>query len=496
MGLLRKFQGFSVRSKRRAWWLLAGLSLAAMAAAGPSAGAWAAPAQPGQLTGQLVVLWGDGPPGSNVALPPVFVLIDAKGNSTKIQLSESQVAAAGGLDALRGKQVTVTGEPTSAGALEAQSVQVVGQAAEQGEAGVEATAVSGSQPWISILCLFSDYTSPPRTLSYFQNMYSGSYPGLDNYWRQQSFDLVNVVGSGAKGWYTLPHPRSYYVYGSPASLDFSRAANDCTGVADADVFFPNYVGINLMFSAELDGFAWGGSWYLNRDGANKLYRMTWEPPWGYENVTVIAHEMGHGFGLPHSSGTYGQTYDNRWDVMSDTWTDCNRSRDTTYGCLGQHTISDYKDYLGWIPGGQRYVAAANSVATITMERLALPQTNNYLIARIPIGGSSSHFYTVEARQQAGYDVKLPGQGVIIHEVNTSWTAWAHVLDVDGNGNTGDAGAIWTPGETFTDATNGVHVCVLSATTTGYVVTIGLGASAGCSVPTSFPYNIYVPFVRH
>jgi len=203
--------------------------------------------------------------------------------------------------------------------------------------------------------------------------------------------------------------------------------------------------------------------------------------------------MGHGFGLPHSSGPYGLTYDNRWDVMSDTWTDCNKSYSPTYGCLGQHTISYHKNQLGWIASGQRYVAPANSTATITLERLALPQTSNYLMARIPISGSSSHYYTVEVRQKAGYDVKLPGEGVIIHEVNSSaWVEPAHVMDVDGNGNTGDAAAMWVAGETFTDAAHSIKVCVTGATTTGYVVIIGLGSSVNCTSPASFPYNIFVP----
>jgi hypothetical protein len=45
--------------------------------------------------------------------------------------------------------------------------------------GAEAEAESGgSQAWISILCNFSDSASEPRVLSYFQNMYADSYPGL------------------------------------------------------------------------------------------------------------------------------------------------------------------------------------------------------------------------------------------------------------------------------------------------------------------------------
>ena len=95
----------------------------------------------------------------------------------------------------------------------------------------------------------------------------------------------------------------------------------------------------MMFNQDLDCCAWGGSTYLNLDGQSRMYRITWLPPWSYKNQGPIAHEMGHGFGLPHSSGPYGATYDSRWDVMSDVWGNCPPVSPTpTYGCVGTHTI--------------------------------------------------------------------------------------------------------------------------------------------------------------
>jgi hypothetical protein len=136
-------------------------------------------------------------------------------------------------------------------------------------------------------------------------------------------------------------------------MNWEAAAQDCTGVANPTVNFSPYIGINLMFNDVLDCCAWGGGWYGCLDGICKVWSMTWEPPWGYENVGVIAHETGHGFGLPHSSGNYGQTYDNQWDLMSDLWSPCGRgATDPVYGCLGQHTISYHKDLLGWIEPAQ------------------------------------------------------------------------------------------------------------------------------------------------
>ena len=415
------------------------------------------------MTGWLTIIWSDAPDGSP-AIDPIYILADDK-QQTQLLIDESL----GDVLSLDRQRVKLSGtqelsSQSGENIIEVESIELADIQAQNLEA-----LTSGSQPFISIMCKFSDIGDEPKNLAYFQNMYDNTYPGLNHYWQEASYNIINTNGSTAVGWYTLPQPRSYYVYGG--ELDHHRAAVDCTGVADNDINFANYIGINLMFNYELDGYAWGGGHYLTLDGVSKVWNMTWEPPWGYSSITVMSHEMGHAFGLPHSSGNYGETYDNRWDVMSNGWTDCSRSTHAIYGCLGQQTISYHRDKLGWISAGEKYIVNDKSYATITLEQLTQPQTNNYKMAKIPINGSSSNYYTVEVRRQVGYDVKLPGQAVIIHEVNTGRSRPAYVIDADGNGNTGDAGAMWLTGETFVDAINNIKVTVDSASATGFQVTI-------------------------
>lgn len=452
-------------------------------------GAWygseaASPPEPDRtLVGWFNIVWGDAPDGRTQTL---YTLTLPDGETITLTLTDPAIAPMETLLAWRGRYLHVKGTWVES-SQEAQDFVV-----SQVDAGVDAQAaapsVAGAQPWISIMCKFKDVAAEPKAPGYFQNMYSSTYPGLDHYWREQSYNQINVVGSGATAqWYTLPQPRSYYVYdsngdGSP-DFNFGRASNDCTALANPYVYFPGYVGINMMFNADLDGYAWGGGWYFTLDGVTRAWNTTWEPEWAYSNVTVMAHEMGHGFGLPHSSGMYGRTYDNRWDVMSDTWTDCGNLSDAVYGCLGQHTNTYHKNLAGWI-GPRRYVVPTGSVATLTLEQLAQPQTADYLMAQIPINGSSSRYYTVEARRKVGYDLKLPGQGVIIHQVDTSRSIPSQIVDVDGNGNTGDAGALWTVGETFVDAANHISVAVNSATTTGFVITVANAVAPVTPTPTT------------
>lgn len=428
-------------------------------------------------SGWLNIVWGDGSEGQSET---IYTLTDDNGQVTPLFLEETLSRAAGGILSFDRKRVNVEG--VWAGPLsrqgEATGLKVtsifLAPLPRTGALGDEDyPAVIGSKPWITIMCKFSDFAVEPKNLAFFQGMYGNVKPGLDHYWRELSYNTVNVSGSSASGWFTLPHPEAYYnPTDTLGGTNLSLLANDCIAAADPSVNFSLYTGINMMFNTDFDnGYAWGGSRTLTLDGVTKTWSTTWEPPWAYASISVIQHEMGHGFGLPHSSGAYGQTYDNAWDVMSKDRYNCAAATDPTYGCIAQHTISYHKDKLGWIPSGQKITVPSGSSSTIMLEQLALPATSNYKMAQIPIGGSSTHFYTVEARRLTGYDVKLAGAAVIIHEVDTTRSRPAYVIDPDLNGNTADAGAMWVAGETFTDTANNISVRVDAATATGFQVTI-------------------------
>jgi hypothetical protein len=94
------------------------------------------------------------------------------------------------------------------------------------------------------------------------------------------------------------------------------------------------------------------------------------------------------------------------------------------------------------------------------------------MAQIPIGKTKKAYYTVEARKFVGYDDLVPAEGVIIHNVQKSRPDRdAQVVDPDGNGDCNDGGALFLPGEKFTDVRNKIEVEVLEDTGTGYTVRI-------------------------
>jgi M6 family metalloprotease-like protein len=449
--------------------LLAVLALAA-------AGLGAALRMPRQVSGEtrsgwINIVWQTQGAQNHLAEMQVY-LVDAQGSAVRLQASDAQLAPYGGALRLNGQRVTVSGDllpALRAGGMPALRLRSLARSSG-GPRLATYSSETGPRPYVLLLCNFADQTNAetqPRAT--YERWLGSAYPGIGHFWGENSENRIALTGV-VVGPFTLPLASSAYMTGSQANV--ALLAQDCTHAADATVNFTQYAGIHMQFNSGLGGYSWGGSWTTTLDGSSRRWPMTWFANWASQST--YAHETGHSLGLPHSSGPYGNIYDSRWDVMSG-----GASFDTaeqTY--VAAHTIAFHKDLLGWIPGARKLRMEPGSSATVDLVRNAIPGSQGYQMVQVPLGSEGTRFYTVEARRYAGYDAsaRLPGEGVVLHRVNLDDHIPATVVDADGNGNPNDAGAMWTPGETFTDLQGGVQLRVLAATADGYRVEVNTAGS--------------------
>ena len=429
------------------------------------------------IEGRLELTWGDSDPVAGLGSQFRVTLVDDAGLRYALDPEQARVGA-GDVYALAGKRVAV--ELGSPATLQGLAVQAI-VSADAERSGVQ-PAVAGTTVWATLLCKFSDIATEQKPLSFFAGQY-GNAPGqLDHYWREVSYNKINLVGSAAYGWFTLPQPRSFYI---PAggSANLNKLFDDCTAAANASVNFAangGLQGVNMMFNGDLDGFAWGGGRCATLDGINKCWSSTWNPPWSFNNSAPLSHEMGHAYGLPHANNSDGDSdpYDNPWDVMSDAWS--NAATDTTYGKIAKHISVWSRDKLAFIDAARKRTIDTDGVyANLMLDRASLiGSANLQMIVVRAAGAPATQYYTIEARKRGGkYEASLAGDAVIIHSVNTtrSEPAWSVDATTPPANVANNEGSMFKVGESWTAPGNAFSVSVDAATTEGFRITVTRGA---------------------
>lgn len=448
-----------------------------------------------QIDGVVSIVWGDAQETDKPAHVAVFLATD---DGEVRELAVPEELKRGNVSAWQGRRVRVALDPSGPRFAENGALRIQGFEFLDGP--VLTRGITGSRPWVSLLCKFSDIADEPEDLSYFQEMYNNAPGRLDHYMREISYDAVDLVGATAVAWVTLPGTQSSYVPtpGSGTGADLNAVFDDCTAAADAMIDFSAFDGINIMLNERLDCCAWGGGRFATLDGVSKVWRTAWNPPWAYASTAVIAHEMGHGLGLPHANNfdDDGNPYDSPWDVMSSATGYA--VSDATYGRQGKHFNAYHKDQLGWFASARRFEAPLGSLTSIELDSTELQNATAYQIAIIPV--DASHWYTVEARRANGdYEAEIPGDAVIIHQIDTgrSEPAWAVDADLPPADYGDNPGTMWLPGEEFVDLQNRLRLTVDSTTANGFAITIDRRLAtptiAAPATPQNAPFAVTIDF---
>ncbi|MFB7309914.1 M6 family metalloprotease domain-containing protein [Streptomyces sp. NPDC056192] len=307
------------------------------------------------------------------------------------------------------------------------------------------------------------------------------FPQTTAWFRTSSYGrLVYRPEAPVKSWLRMPLPFSAYGIdrGSPYEPGYRRLVQDIVAIADQKVDFREYDLVNVLvtpnagpsaldtvlsvtFSGNADApladgvpLANTSFIYSRQDDGSGSYAQN-----GYR---VLPHENSHVFGLPDLYTMEGGGSVGHWDIMSEDWGANN-------DLLGWH-----KWKLGWLDGNQ--ISCASKPGTTDRILGPLATRGGLKLAFVPLSAESG--YAVEVRTQAGNDRAVCRPGVLIYKVRSDVDTGEGPVTV-ADSTKGSRGctrspnvqaelsdAPFQPGQTFTDAADGIRISVVGKDSKG------------------------------
>ena len=280
-----------------------------------------------------------------------------------------------------------------------------------------------SWPWAILLCRFGDVPAVPHPRDYYERFYTeNGTGGIVDYWRTVSCGRLDLTGSRVFGWMDMAHVKAdvnRLVFPGDRN-QLVQWGRDAAGANGVNLGPFNQVLVVHNFGVD-HGAAGNGIVIVDQDPSLCEFGF-------------ICHEMGHGFGLPHSwSANPDREYGDMWDLMSFATT--TRQFPITFETAsGQATVglnARNLDALGAVPAGRKWTAPGPDFsAALTLDALNQPLlgSRGHLMASIPPNATrparpSQSRYTVELHRRAGWDQGIAQAAVSVHEIRTNGNSY-------------------------------------------------------------------------
>ena len=288
--------------------------------------------------------------------------------------------------------------------------------------------------------------------------------------------LSGVVADNGSGGFLLSDRVMPPPPAAPCDINVIAAAADAAATARG-YNLNSYTGRLYVFN-NVPSCGWSGLAYIN--WARAYSNNT-------TNLLVIAHELGHNFGLLHAASLdcganviggacTSSEYGDPFDVMGN-----NRA---------MHFNAAQKSHLNWLPAGS-VANHASGTATYTLAPIELTGGTTYAVK---VAAAANRTYWIEYRQAIGFDSALsgfPNNGAQIRVASPFESVCAGCADDTEFLDLTPATGAFTDGtllatQSYTDSAYNVSINVTSATPTALTVqvTTGGGTSTTTAVTAS------------
>jgi len=296
---------------------------------------------------------------------------------------------------------------------------------------------------------FSDKTGDPYSAAYIQSLADTQ---ISPYYLKSSYQLTSLTNTVTTPLYRMPQTAAYYAVGGSNTLLHA----DAEAAASANYTLANYTRIIVVFSS-LGGISGSQITY------GGLAEVGGPDVWcnGEFDFRVIAHELGHTYGLYHA---------NLWQVSDGNPISASGS-DVEYGddfdTMGANYANSqatdfnpwFKNYLGWIADTQ--VVTVNTSGTY---RVYASDHDNYLAAPgetlgLKIAKDSTHNYWIGCRRDFTSNTSMTNGVYVIW--GYSYNRQSDLLDLTTPGSS-DQDAGLANGATFTDPATAMTIHPLAS----------------------------------